>query len=117
MAPTPRVGIQNAVGASGAITVWWDVALDMNRVTYVLYSQPQPFDFDHDPSLSGAVPHVLTPSVPPEYLTGVGPDRYPYQATVDGFPAGQTQYLLIRAVDQSPAANQETNTSVLTATP
>jgi hypothetical protein len=37
--------------------------------------------------------------------------------TVSGFPAGQMQYLLIRAVDQSPAANQDDNTVVLTAIP
>jgi len=114
---TPRVGIQKASGGAGSITVWWDVALDMNRVSYVLYTQPQPFDFTGDPSLSQATAHLLTPSVPADYVTGVGPDRYPYQATVGGFPPGQAEYLLIRAVDQSPSANQDGNTVVLTATP
>lgn len=117
VAPTPRVGIQKAAGSNGSLTVWWDVALDMNRVSYVLYSQPQAFDFHADPTLSQATPHLLIPTVPADYLGGVGPDRYPYQATVSGFPAGQPQYLLIRAVDQSPAANQDANTVVLTATP
>jgi hypothetical protein len=115
--PTPRVGIQKAAGGGGSITVWWDVALDMNRVSYVLYSQADPFDFKGDPSLSQAASHLLTPSVPADYATGVGPDRYPYQATVDGFAPGQQQYLLIRAVDQSPLWNQDDNTVVLTATP
>jgi hypothetical protein len=114
---TPRVGIQKAAGAGGQITVWWDVALDMNRVSYILYAQPQPFDFAGHASLDGASRYLLTPSVPQDYVQGVGPDRYPYQATVSGFAPGQTQYLVIRAVDQSPDANEETNTVTLTATP
>ncbi len=117
VAPTPRVGIQKAAGSDGSITVWWDVALDMNRVGYVLYAQAQPFDFAGDPSLSQATRHRLAPVVPADYMGGVGPDRYPYQATVAGFPPGQPQYLVIRAIDQSPAANQDANTVVLTATP
>ncbi|HXU63625.1 MAG TPA: hypothetical protein VN962_18130 [Polyangia bacterium] len=117
VAPTPRVGIQKATGGGGSVTVWWDVALDMNRVSYVLYAQAEPFDFQRDPSLSKATSHLLAPSVPPDYLSGVGPDRYPYQATVGGFAPGQPEYLLIRAVDQSPSANQDSNTVVLTATP
>ncbi|MES1166097.1 MAG: hypothetical protein ABUR63_10080 [Verrucomicrobiota bacterium] len=116
-APTPRVGIQRASGSNGQITVWWDVALDMNRVTYVLYAQPQPFDFTKDPSLSGGTQHVLTPALPDDYGQGAGDGRFPYQATVSGFAPGVQQYLVIRAVDQSPAANQDDNTTVLTATP
>jgi hypothetical protein len=118
VAPTPRVGIQQAVPAGGGkITVRWDVALDENRVHYVLYASPQPFDFAADPALASATVTVLVPEVPADYKTGVGPDRYPYQATVGGFPGGQTQYLVIRAVDESPNANQDPNTVVLTATP
>jgi hypothetical protein len=115
--PTPRIGIQQAVGQGGHITVRWDVALDRNRVHYVLYAQPVPFDFAADPHLGGAMRVALQPVVPPDYVTGVGPDRYPYQATVSGFPAGKMQYLVIRAEDESPAANQDDNTVVLTATP
>jgi hypothetical protein len=116
VAATPRVGIQKASGSNGQITVWWDVALDMNRVSYILYAQPQPFD-PGKASLDGASRFTLMPSVPSDYVQGVGPDRYPYQATVSGFTPGQTQYLIIRAVDQSPAQNEETNTVTLTATP
>lgn len=116
-APTPRPGIRKAEGSNGRITVWWDVALDMNRVTYELYAQPQPFDFTGDPALSGATKQVLTPVLPDDYAQGVGPDRFPYQATVSGFAPGVQQYLVIRAVDQSPAANRDQNTTVLTATP
>jgi hypothetical protein len=119
--PTPRAGIQRAAAAAGmpgAITVAWDVALDKNRVHYVLYAQPQPFDFQADSLLARAARFVLTPAVPDDYAAaGTGPDRFPYQATVPGFPPGQTQYLLIRAVDESPAANEDANTVVLSATP
>jgi hypothetical protein len=117
VAPTPRVGIQQAVADGGKVTVRWDVALDENRVQYVLYAQPQPFDFAGDPTLSGATRTVLTPMVPEDYPAGVGPDSYPYEATLSSFPNGQTQYLVIRAVDQSPNANEDTNTVVLSVTP
>jgi hypothetical protein len=117
VAPTPRVGIQQAVAASGNVTVRWDVALDENRVQYALYAQPQPFDFAADPTLSTATRTVLTASVPTAYVAGVGPDSYPYEATLSSFPRGQTQYLLIRAVDESPNANEDTNTVVLSVIP
>ena len=44
-------------------------------------------------------------------------DRYPYQATVSGLTPGEPLHLVIRAVDESPAANEDTNTMVLVATP
>jgi hypothetical protein len=117
VAPTPRVGIQQAVANGGQVTVRWDVALDENRVDYVLYAQPQPFDFTGDPTLSTATRTVLTPTVPSSYVAGVGPDSYPYEATISSLPRGQMQYLVIRAVDESPSANQDSNTAVLTVTP
>jgi hypothetical protein len=117
LAPTPRVGIQQAVADGGKVTVRWDVALDENRVAYVLYAQTQPFNFAGDPTLSAATRTVLTPDVPSDYLAGVGPDSYPYEASLSSLPRGQAQYLLIRAVDQSPNANEEANTVVLTVTP
>jgi len=115
--PTPRVGIQQAQGRDGKITVRWDVALDEHRVDYVLYAQTTPFDFAADPGLGKARRIPLVPTMPADYARGVGPDRYPYEATVTGFAAGTPVYLVIRAVDESPAANQDTNTTVLTATP
>jgi hypothetical protein len=60
---------------------------------------------------------VLTPTVPAAYQAGVGPDSYPSEASLTTFPHGQLQYLLIRAVDQSPNANEDTNTVVLSVTP
>ena len=55
--------------------------------------------------------------MPSAYARGVGPGEFANQAQVSGFATGQLQYLLIRAVDESPAANQDQNTVVLTATP
>ena len=51
---------------------------------YVLYAQPQPFDFGRDPSLSGATQHVLTPALPDDYAQGVGAGPFPYQAACPG---------------------------------
>jgi hypothetical protein len=117
VAPTPRVGIQQAVGGGGQITVRWDVALDKTGVRYALYAQPTPFDFAGDPKLVRSRRVPLTPSVPQAYLGGVGAGIFPYEATVTGLPAGQLQYLLIRASDGAQPSNEETNTVVLTATP
>jgi hypothetical protein len=117
MEPTARVGIQQATGESGTITVRWDVALDENRVDYVLYAQASPFDFAGDPRLASAQRIALAPAVPSDYARGVGPGVYANEARVSGFTHGQTQYLIVRAVDESPAANEDTNTVVLTATP
>jgi hypothetical protein len=116
--PTPRVGIQYATGGGGQLTVRWDVALDQHRVDYVLYAQPEPFDFTGDPQLTRAKRIPLAPEMPEDYRrSGVGPDRYPYEATVSGLTPGAPLNLVIRAVDQSPAANEDGNTTVLVATP
>jgi hypothetical protein len=97
--------------------VRWDVALDKTGVRYALYAQPTPFDFAGDPKLVRSRRVPLTPSVPQAYLGGVGAGIFPYEATVTGLPAGQLQYLLIRASDGAQPSNEETNTVVLTATP
>jgi hypothetical protein len=71
-----------------------------------------------DPGLARARRIVLDPKVPADYVAmGVGPGRYPYEATLSDFPRGVRQYLLIRAVDDSPDSNEDANTVVLTATP
>jgi hypothetical protein len=114
---TPRVGIQDASGGGGTITVRWDVALDQHRVRYALYAQAAPFDFQADPHLQGARRIVLSPRVPAAYVMGVGPAAFAYEAAVSGFHPGETQQLVIRAFDDSPSANEDTNTVVLTATP
>ena len=116
--PTPRVGIQAATPAGGGqVTVKWDVALDLHRVSYVLYAQPTPFDFAGDPKLSQARRVPLVPSVPPEYVIGVGPGRFAHQAVVSGLPAGQMQFMVIRAVDAAASANEDDNRVMLTVTP
>lgn len=116
--PTPRVGIQDALtgAAAGQILVRWDVAMDMHPVRYALYHATAPFDFAGDPSLTAATRVVLDPVAPASYRKGVGPGVYANEAVVAGLQPGRTYHLLVRAFDLSPAANEETNTVVLTAT-
>jgi hypothetical protein len=111
--PGPRVGIQEVVPGPGSLTIRWDVALDLNRVSYALYLKTSPFDFAADPDLATATRLVLTPGVGHGYAQGVGPGIYPYEQTLTGLTPGQTYFLLIRAFDSSPAANEERNQVVL----
>lgn len=115
--PTPRVGIQQAVlgPTPGSVVVRWDVALDLNRVGYALYYRTTPFDFAADPGLTQAARIVLSPEVGEGYVLGVGPGVYPFQQTV-AVPPGATYYLVIRAFDDSPDANEDTNTTTLAVT-
>ena len=118
VAPTPRVGIQQAVVADGKVTVRWDVAMDENRVQYVLYAQSQPFDFTGGPGAVGGDPDGADAHRPQGLPGGRGPRQLPVRGCRSpAFPQGQIQYLLIRAVDQSPNANEDTNTVVLSVTP
>jgi hypothetical protein len=115
--PTPRVGIQEVVPGPGSLTVRWDVALDMNRVRYALYYQTSPFDFVGDPTLQAATRRVLVPFVGQNYASGAAPGVYPHEASIANLVPGQTYYLVIRAFDDSPAANEEQNQVVITGTP
>lgn len=124
LAPVPRVGIQKvAVNSSGNVTLSWDVALDMNRVSYVLYYRTSPFDFAADPALATATRVVLNSSVGEGYSSvwsSVNPEQalqtvYPYQATITGLQHNVPHYFLIRAVDSK--GNEDDNRVVLTATP
>ena len=105
------------VPGPASLTVRWDVALDLNPVRYAAYVQTTPFNFAADPTLSSATRIVLTPSVGAGYADGPGPSTYPYEAVVGGLAKGQTYYVVIRAFDTSPAANEEQNQVVKTATP
>jgi hypothetical protein len=118
--PVPRVGIQKAEkSASGSVTVSWDVALDMNRVSYVLYYQTTPLPFD----VTRATRVLITPSPGAGYdsvwssadqalvLRGV----YPYQQTIFGLQPGVPCHFVIRAVDS--LGNEDSNQVVLTVTP
>jgi hypothetical protein len=105
------------VGGGGRVTVRWDVALDQNRVAYVLYAQPTPFDFTAAAPFAGSRRIALTPVVSAAYLAGVGPHSFPYEATITDLPPSQLQYLVIHAVDAASPPNEDANQVVLTATP
>jgi hypothetical protein len=118
-APDPRIGIQEVEPGASQMTVRWDVALDLSPVQYVLYVQPGSFDFDADPHLRNARRVELVPRPGRGYGTGtgVGPSLYPYEATVEGLDPGRSYAFVIRAVDISPARNEEMNREVRVGTP
>jgi hypothetical protein len=123
-ASTPRVGIQKAEPAGpGMVTLSWDVALDMHKVSYNVYYQTTPFDFVSDARLAVATKQRLSPSVGAGYSavwSNSSPSEalrlvYPYQQTITGLQTGVTYYFVIRAIDS--AGNEDTNTVFLTAMP
>ncbi|MBE5863238.1 MAG: hypothetical protein E7295_10365 [Lachnospiraceae bacterium] len=116
-APTPRVGIQEVQAEKGGVTIRWDIATDKNPVTYVLYYQTKPFDFDADPELTGAESIELIPEIGDGYENGVGPNIYPNQATVSGLESKKTYYFLLRARDASENHNEDDNQIVKTCVP
>jgi hypothetical protein len=115
--PDPRPGVQELVPGPASLTVRWDVALDLNAVRYAVYLQTQPFDFGADPNLTRATRIVLSPEIGAGYAAGPGPSTFPYEATVGGLTPGQTYYVVLRAFDTSPAANEEKNQQVKAAAP
>ena len=98
VAPTPRVGVQEAVGAPGAVLLRWDVALDLHRVGYAAYFQTEPFDFASPDPLAGATRRVLSQDRHgPRYELGPSPTAFPYEAVVPGLTPGVEYHFLIRA--------------------
>ena len=113
--PKPRVGIQEAEPIDKGVIVRWDVALDKNPVTYVLYYQTKPFNFKNDPEMKNAQSIDLVPEVGDGYADHFGPDTYPYQAKVEGLESGKKYYFLIRARDKN--FNMDDNTVTEMAVP
>ncbi|WP_306533830.1 hypothetical protein [Geobacter sp.] len=116
-APDVRPGIQKIELNGNTVTISWDVALDMNRVSYALYYQTTPFNFALPQPLANATRTVLTPSVGTGYdMVWQAPDPglalqnvYPYESslTLPGLQGGNTYYLLLRAFDSK--GNEEAN--------
>lgn len=51
------------------------------------------------------------------YRDGVGPTRFAHEADLTGLTPGVTYHVIIRAFDDSPDRNEDSNQQVLTATP
>lgn len=120
-APVPRTGIQAVSVSNSNLTIAWDVAMDMNRVSYALYYQKTPFDFIADPNLTAATRVVLTPTAGTGYAqawkssnpNAVLQSTYPNQQVITGLAGGGIYYFLIRAFDS--VGNEEKNQVVLSA--
>ncbi len=115
--PTPRTGIQQVEIQTNSATLRWDVAIDKNMVSYVMYYQTWPFDFASAQPLAGAIRSVLVPQVSANYAMGRLDSAYPFEYTLSGLSNNVTYYFLIRAIDHSSAANEDSNQVVLFATP
>lgn len=110
--PVPRVGIQQAVAGDGSVTVRWDVARDQTGpVKYNLYyTSAATLDFATATKLA-----AVTSTIPADYQTGTGADRYPYQFTINGVTNGTSYRFALRA--QDALGHEDTNTAELSATP
>lgn len=116
--PTPRVGVQEALPGprAGSILVRWDVALDKSGVAYVAYLLRAPVTPTTRLPGDAEDRRVLLASRPESYALGVGPDRFPHEAVLDNLRSGSTYHVVIRAVDRSPAANEDQNLNALSIT-
>jgi hypothetical protein len=112
--PSPRVGVQKVTPAQGQVTVQWDVALDLNRVSYALYYATTPLDGVGDPALTGATRVVLTPRPPAAYIGGFSGTTLPFEDTVPNLESGATYHFVLRAFDSQ--GNEEKNVVSLSAT-
>lgn len=116
-----RSGVQKVeVLAPGNVRLSWDVALDMNKVSYVVYYRPTPFDF---------ATAFRVPIIKPAMGVGTGYDHvweapnpnlalqsvYPYQMEIWGLQQGVEYGFAIRAIDSK--GNEDTNQVFMTATP
>lgn len=115
--PVPRPGIQQAEAGKDHVTVRWDVALDKHRVHYDCYYQDHPFDFSAPDPLADAVVQRLKLNVGRGYSQGSAPATFPNEDVIANLTPGVDYHFLIRATDESPAANQEQNQVTLAASP
>ena len=116
-APTPRIGVQQVIPQSKGVMLRWDVALDKNKVKYVVYYQTKPFDFQNDTKLTNATKRVLIPNMGNGYENGASTSTFPYQFEIDNLAPGQTYYFVIRAIDDSLNKNEDDNKVFLSAVP
>jgi hypothetical protein len=113
-APVARVGIQQVEMAVGATTVRWDVALDQNPVTYVLYYAPEALKFNGQGVPTNATRQDLYPArVSTSYANGAGPSAFPFEATSTGLLRNTNYWFCIMARDS--AGNWARNRVVLSA--
>lgn len=110
-APNARVGIQEVVAGVESATLRWDVALDLNPVSYILYYDDEEFDFGDRDVFGKAERIVLRPEIGSGYDLGAGPNVYPYEAIISGLKKEKDYYFCIRAVDT--LGNQDDNQVVL----
>jgi len=115
--PTPRIGVQQVIRSANSALLRWDVALDMNPVTYVAYYQDRPFDFTGTTPLGNANRVKLVPELGQTYQQGTGGNAYPFETTIHGLDDRLPYYFLIRAVDNSDSAYEDDNQVVLMAMP
>ncbi len=114
--PDPRPGLLKVESlGGGSIRVYWDIALDKYPVDYYLYYDTSPLPFATNPKLEGINRVKLSLKMPDDYRTFIGPMTdtvYPFCDDIDLTPE-KTYYLCIRAIDQSPNRNMDSNQSTL----
>jgi hypothetical protein len=116
-APTPRVGIQEAVAGDEEVTVRWDVARDQTLpVLYNLY-----YSEETSPGVIGGTDWMnilgVTGTAPENYAQGAGAGVYANEYTITGLTNGINYSFAVRAQDSAAIPHEDANTVILQAFP
>ena len=103
------MGVQQVeVVSEDMVVVRWDVALDKNRVGYVVY-------YGTEKDIAAATRDHLDPREGAGYADGVGPTVYAHEATIYDLTPGTRYYFCVRAIDSH--GNEDTNENWVSAVP
>lgn len=112
--PAARIGLQEVEALDGGVTLRWDVARDQTGPVHyhVYYTNFATLDFKTATKLNDVVTRI-----PSSYLSGTGAGKYAYETTVTALKNGEAYSFAVRAEDSANPSNEDTNTSIMTATP
>ena len=106
-AATARVGVQELAARYRAAVLRWDVAMDLNPVSYVVYYNTGEGMWFYGDQPYRTTRVEVTPRVGAGYEFGAGVETFPYEVVIDGLVGGYNYTFLVRAIDS--VGNEDTN--------